>query len=236
MLSGTERAVAMSCVTIRNGLDLGVRVHDQLVQVGRADGVQPGVGLVEQQDLRVEHQRPGQAGPLAHAAGDLAGQLLLRPGQAGQLHLLEDDVLDLLLGLLGVLAQRERDVVEQVLRAEQRPVLGQHAEQLAHLVQLALGDAGDVLAVDHHRTLLGLEQADQGLEEHRLAGARRAEHDADLARRQGQADVLPDRLATEPLGEVSTLISTPTAAAPPVLVAVPAVRAARNGPSRDVIV
>ena len=81
MLSGTVRAVLMSWVTMRNVASIcGVEVDDQLVEVRRADRVEAGVGLVEQDDLGVEHQRPGQAGPLAHAAGDLAGQLVLGAG------------------------------------------------------------------------------------------------------------------------------------------------------------
>ncbi len=112
---------------------------------------------------------------------------------------------DLALGLLGVLAQREGDVVEQVLRAEQRAVLEQHPEQLADLVELALLDPGDVAAVDDDRAVLRLEQADERLEEDRLAGAGRAEQHGDLTRGQREGDVLPDRLAAEPLGEVLDL-------------------------------
>ena len=79
MLSGTVRAVLMSWVTMRNVASIcGVEVDDQLVEVRRAHRVETGVGLVDQDDLGVEHQRPGQAGALAHAAGDLAGQLAPR--------------------------------------------------------------------------------------------------------------------------------------------------------------
>ena len=162
------------------GVDLGVQVDDELVEERRTHRVEAGVGLVEEHDLRVEHQGPGQAGALAHTAGDLTGQLVLGAEQTHQVHLLHDDVADLGLGLLGVLAQRERDVVVEVHRAEHGAVLEQHAEQLADLVELLLGAARDVGALDDDRALVGLEQADQGLEEHGLAGAGRAEHHADL--------------------------------------------------------
>ena len=49
------------------------------------------------------------------------------------------------------------------------------------------------------RALVGLEQADQGLEEHGLAGARRAEHHADLASGDGEGHVTPDQLLAEGL-------------------------------------
>ncbi|WP_217918933.1 hypothetical protein [Actinomadura sp. BRA 177] len=47
---------------------------------------------------------------------------LLGAEQADHLHLLEDDALDLGLGLLVVLAQRAGDVVEQAHRAQPRAV------------------------------------------------------------------------------------------------------------------
>ena len=77
------------------GVDLRVEVDDQLVEVGHAHGVEAGVGLVEQDDLGVEHQGAREAGALAHPAGDLAGELPLGPLEADHLHLLEDDRPDL---------------------------------------------------------------------------------------------------------------------------------------------
>ena len=174
----------------------------------RNDGahrVEAGVGLVEEQDLGVEHQGPGQAGALAHAAGDLAGELVLGADEADEVHLLHDDVAHLGLGLLGVLAQREGDVVVEVHRAEHRAVLEQDAEELADLVEVPLRAARDVGALDEDRALVGLDEADEGLEEDRLAGAGGAEHHADLAGRDRQADVAPDQLLAERLGEVVDL-------------------------------
>jgi hypothetical protein len=88
-----------------------------------------------------------------------------------------------------VLAQREGDVVVEVHRAEQRAVLEQHPVELADLVELALAATHEVDVVDDDRVLLGLDQPDQGLEEHGLAGARRAQQHADLAVRGREGDV-----------------------------------------------
>src|SRR5690606_28869788 len=140
-------------------------------------------------------------GTLAHASGDLAGQLVLGACQAHHRHLLHDDVADLGLVLARVLAQREGDVVEQVHRTEHRAVLEQHAEQLANLVQVQLTARGDVGALNDDVALVGLDQADERLEEDRLAGAGRTEHDADLPGGQAQRDVAPDRLFAERLGQ-----------------------------------
>ena len=152
MLSGTVRAVLMSWVTIRNVASIcALRSTISWLRNDGADGVETGVGLVEEHDLGVEHQRAGQAGALAHPAGDLAGQLVLGAEQTDEVHLLHHDLTDLGLGLLGVLAQREGDVVVEVHRAEHRAVLEQHAEQLADLVELLLGAGGDVDALDVRR-------------------------------------------------------------------------------------
>src|SRR5690625_774384 len=182
-------------------VDLRVEIDDQLVQQRGAYRVEAGVGLVEQHDLRLEDQAAGDAGALAHAAGDLAGQLGLGSDQADHVHLLHHDLTDLRLGLLGVLAQRECDVVVEIHRAEHRAVVEQHAEQLADLVELLLLASRHVGAFDDDRALIGLQQADQRLQEHRLAGAGGAEHDRDLAGRKGEGDVAPDELVAEGLAQ-----------------------------------
>ena len=184
-------------------VDLGVEVDEELVDVRRADRVQAGVRLVDEEDLRVEDEGPGEAGALAHPAGDLAGQLVLGAGETDELHLLAHDGGDLGLALAGVLAQREGDVVEEAHRAEEGAVLEEHPEELADLVEVVSAELDDVAAVDDDRAGVGADQADQGLEEDRLAGAGRAEHHRDLPRGEGEGDVVPDELAPEPLGQAA---------------------------------
>src|SRR6478735_3895892 len=48
-----------------------VDLLDQLAQQRGADRIQAGVRLVEEHDVGVQHERAGEAGPLAHAAGEL---------------------------------------------------------------------------------------------------------------------------------------------------------------------
>jgi hypothetical protein len=160
---------------------LGVHFLDQLAQQRRAHRVKPRVGLVEEHDLGVQHQRARKARALAHAARQLVGHLLPLAAQTDLAHAPVDYLGDLLLALLGVLAQREGDVVIQRKRAEQRAVLKQHAELLAHLKQLGVAESRHRLAVHDHIALVRVQQADDVLDAHGLAGARRADDHRDLA-------------------------------------------------------
>ena len=53
---------------------LAVDLEDQLAEQRGANRIETGVGLVEQQDVRAEHERPREAGALAHTAGELVGE------------------------------------------------------------------------------------------------------------------------------------------------------------------
>ena len=208
MLSGTVRAMLMLCVTIRIVQSICALMSiSSWRQVGGTHRVQTRVGLVAEDDLRVEHQRAGQAGALAHTAGDLAGELVLVAGQADQLELLHDDVADLAFLLLGVLTQGESGVVVEAHRAEQRAVLEHDAEQRADLVELLGRALDDVGAVDDDLAALGAQQADQRLQEHRLTGTGRAEQHADLTGGDLDRDVFPDSLGPEGLGQSLNLNS-----------------------------
>ena len=58
---------------------LGVDLLDQLAQERGAHRIEAGVGLVEEHDVRVEHERPGEPGPLAHPPESSFGILSRAP-------------------------------------------------------------------------------------------------------------------------------------------------------------
>jgi hypothetical protein len=116
-----------------------------------------------------------------------------------------DDVADLVLGLVRVLAQREGDVVEQVHRSEQRAVLEEDPESLAHPEEVVVGHVGDRLAVDEHVALVGIEQADHVLDAHRLARARGPEDHRDPILGQAHVQAPEDAVAPEGLVDVDEL-------------------------------
>src|SRR3954453_3494850 len=182
-----------------------VHLHDQLAQQSGAHGVEAGVRLVEEHNVGIQPQRAREAGALAHPARQLVGHLVDRPAQPDLLEPAHDDLRDLLLALVRVLAQRERRVVEHVHRAEQGAVLEQDAELLAHLEQLVVGHVGDRLAVHQHVALVRVEQTDHVLDAHRLARPRGAKDHRDLAVREAQVEAVEDRVAAERLLDVDEL-------------------------------
>ena len=57
------------------------QLKNQLVKLGRAQGVKPGRRLVKKDDLRVQRQRAGEPGPLLHPSADFRGIVILESGQ-----------------------------------------------------------------------------------------------------------------------------------------------------------
>ena len=171
----------------------------QLVQQLRPDRVQAGVRLVEEQDLRLEHQRPGEAGPFAHPGRELVRHLLLGPGEADLGQPVHHDLPDLALGLPGVLAKREGDVVVEAHGAEQRAFLEQHPHLPSQLQQLVVLERRNVPAVHDDVPGVGPEQTDEVPEQDRLAGARGTDDDADLALRDVAVDPVQHPVTAEGL-------------------------------------
>ncbi len=104
-----------------------------------------------------------------------------------------------------MLAQREGDVVVEVERPEQRAVLEEHAELLAQLEEVVVGERGDRLPGDDHVALVGVEQADDVLDAHRLAGARWAEDHRHLALGDPEVEPAQHAVGAEGLVHVDEL-------------------------------
>ncbi len=168
-------------------------------------GIEPRVRLVEEHDVRVEHERAGESGALAHPAGELVRHLVHGAAEADLSQTAHDDLADLVLALVGVLAQREGRVVEDVHRAEERAVLEQDTELLAHLEELVVGHARYRFAVDQHIAFVRVEQADHVLDADRLARAGGAEDHRDLVVGQAEVEAVQDRVAPERLLDVDEL-------------------------------
>ena len=140
----------------------------------RADRVEAGGRLVEQDQLGVVDQGLGQADPALHALGVFAELAVLGRGQADHV----DQPADPLVPLGGRDLEQPAVEVERLLGVEE-PVevrlLGQVADPLV------LGDVGGRLVEDQGVALGGEEQAEQQLDGGGLARAVGPEQAEDLA-------------------------------------------------------
>ncbi len=173
--------------------DHGALVGDALQRAldGRLGLVVHGTGgLVQHQDRRVLEQRPGQREALALAAGEAHAALAHRgveplgqrldevPGLGGARRL--DD-----LGLGGVRLAVGDVVAHRAL--EQVDVLADQADGPAQRGQLELADR---LAIDADLARRGIVEAQQQLDQGRLARAGGADQCQGMPRRHGQLDAL----------------------------------------------
>ena len=106
-----------------------------------------------------------------------------------------------LFGLVGVLDQGERDVVEQVHRTEEGAVLEEHPDLAPDPQDLLLADADHRLAVDVHLTRFGRQQPDDHLQQNRFPRARRTEDRGGLPPWHVERDVVEDDVVAEPFGD-----------------------------------
>ena len=95
----------------------------------------------------------------------------------------------LLLGGHGQDAQHEGDVLQDRLALQELEILEDDADRAAQLRDLALGDGGDVAAPDQDLPLRRQLLAEDQLQEGRLARARGAGEEAELALLDVQGDV-----------------------------------------------
>ena len=157
---------------------LGVHVEDQVVEQAGAHRVETGVGLVEQDDLRVEHQRPGEAGPLAHPAGDLVRHLRWAPSRpTSARRSMTISRSRPRASSCACAAGRRRCRRCSSSRTARRP--GTAHRNSPALVALLVATSRQTPGRRPACRPVGLEQADDVLEQHALAGTRRAEHGGD---------------------------------------------------------
>ena len=147
----------------------GVQVAQPQAELGAHLGVERAEGLVEQQHLGLNGQRPGQGHALALAARELRRVALAEVGQAHQLEQLVDAGLDLGLGAVADL-EPEGHVAPHGEVAERRVVLEAEPDAAA-----ARRRVGQVLALNADDAAVGRVEAGDDAQQRRLATAARAE-------------------------------------------------------------
>ena len=172
----------------------GEHLTDQLRVQGRGR-------LVEQHELGVHGQRPGDRDALLLPAGQLGRERVLPVGHADP-----GEVLARRLGGLGPgptenLRLGDRQVAQHGEMREEVEALEDHPDPPAGGVDVDVGVGHLVVADDDPTGRRGLEHVDAP-QQRRLARPRRADHAHDLAGVDLQADVLEHLVVAERLGQV----------------------------------
>src|SRR5260221_5577829 len=186
----------------RGGAELLDAFDDQLVDDIGHDRVEPGGRLVEKDDLGLGGDGAGEGDALLHAARQLGRHELADigaepdPGELLQRHLLRRCATG-----AATHDQAEGDVLPDRQRVEEGAALEQHAEFAHQLLALAGREVGDLLAVDRDRAGIGLDEAEDAFQHHRLAGAGAADDDDALAHADVEIDAVEYPLRPEGLAQ-----------------------------------
>jgi hypothetical protein len=107
-----------------------------------------------------------------------------------------------LLGQLEPLAQRRLDILADGHRAEQRPVLEQDSLARLQRAPRGIAEGGQVLAEHEDASAHRPHQSEDLVQQHRLAGARRADDAQDLALAHVELELLVYDLRPESGGQL----------------------------------
>jgi len=172
----------------------GTEFIDQLIDAVRADGIQPGGGLVIQDDAGLEHDGAGEGDAFALSARELGGELVLDTFEVDQFEGVADFLQSFRRGERGVFDEREGDVVGDAHGIKESGELEKKADLQANRDQIALAELVDALIFDPNLATAGLQQADDVLQENGLATAGGAHDDGGLATGDVDVDTVQDDL------------------------------------------
>ena len=178
--------------------------QDQLVERRRADRIEAGRGLVEEQDLGIERERAGQSGALTHPAGELSG-ILGRGihGQADHTELQRRDLVDQTARQVGVFAERYLDVLGHGEEAKERSTLKQHAPAFLEPPHRRIRALRHPLIQDLDRPGRAPDQPDDRAQQNRLAGPGAADDAENLAAYHVEIETVVDDLGAETRGQAA---------------------------------
>ncbi len=127
------------------------QAQDQLVELGRDDRIEARRRLVEEEELRIHHDRARERCALDHAAGQLARHQILKAAEVDDFELEPAHDADRRRIERRVLAQRQRDVLADRQRRQQRAALERNADAPMQIEHLAIARAAQINAEDAHR-------------------------------------------------------------------------------------
>jgi hypothetical protein len=182
-----------------------LHAQNHLVDDVGADGVEAGVRLVVEDALAAADDGTGDAGALAHAAGECRGVFFQMLGEIDGLQRFQHAAFDFRLVAHAAFDQREGHVFLHGHAVKQRGSLEEHADLLADRGHLALLELVDVHACHEDIATVRADEADDVLHRDRLALAAGADEAERLAMLEGEVDAAEDLLLAEALVDIPQL-------------------------------
>ncbi len=167
---------------------------DELIDAVRADGIQPGGGLVVEDDAWLEHDGAGEGDAFALAARELGGEFVLDTFEVDQFKCVADFLQPFSRGEGGVFDEGKGDVVGNAHGVKEGGELEEKSDLQANRDQIALAELVDALIFDPDLATAGLQQADDVLQKDGFATAGGAHNDGGLATGDIDVDTVKDHL------------------------------------------
>src|SRR5690606_3660128 len=148
------------------GSEFAHTLADQAVNQISHDGIEPGGGFIEKEDLRLDGDGSGQANALAHATRKLCREKVrhLRL-QSNRRQSLDRKFSGLPLGHLALCQGQEGHIAPNRQGVEESGILKEHADAAADCLKVAPGQSNHFLTVDLDRALVRLQEAKYALEQ-----------------------------------------------------------------------
>src|SRR6185437_808407 len=206
-VAGTEDGVEIVRDHHHRQPQLPLQVQHQLVELRRADRVEPGGRLVEEQQPRVERQRPRQGSPLDHPSGKL--RRIFPRGVGGKTHQADFEHRQLVPGRRGqrleVLDHGQLHVLQHVEGRIQRSLLEGDPITRLDRTQRGARELRDVMPLYPYGAGLRPLQAEDAPQQHRLAGAGAADDAEHLVLPDFQLQAVVNHLGAEAVDEAPHL-------------------------------
>ena len=154
--------------------------QDEVVETARAERIESGTGLVEEEDFRIERHGAGDAGAFVHAAADLGGIVVLVAREADEGELIGNELADGLGRQSGVFFQRHGDVLGKRHGGPQCAGLIHHAKAADEFLPFHRTGGGEILVAIENAALDGFQQADEVAQQRALAAAAAAHDDKNV--------------------------------------------------------
>ena len=200
MRSAIRRAPRTSWVTtIKRRPMLDLLPQQQLVDLGRGDAIEPAARLVDEQDPGLEHKRTCQPGALSHSTREFRGHPLPVIAEADVAKNPVDNGVDLRGCFAGQPQERQRQILVQRQGIEERGTLEEKSHLSSHAGQVPGVQAGDVFPFNPDLPLLRLQERDDQLQRHALAGSAAAQNAECFPRANLKRYVSENRLFAEGL-------------------------------------